>query len=217
MTRPPPKYPRRSRRCSPNAACPPQHALDLLDAFRLDATKTRYADWDDLIAYCRLSAMPVGRFVLDVHGESEATLAGQRRAVRRAADHQSRAGLPEGFSRARPRLSARRHSRGLRRQHPDARSAARDAATSRGSYRISCERTAELLDESRAFSHGIRDLRLACEVAAIHSLAERLNTGLLTRDPLSDTVHASKASFVMTASLAAMSRLFRHPFLRAAA
>ena len=30
-------------------------------------------DWDDLIGYCRYSAMPVGRFVLDVHGESRAT------------------------------------------------------------------------------------------------------------------------------------------------
>ena len=50
----------------------PVHARDLLDAFRLDATKLRYRDWDDLIDYCRLSAMPVGRFVLDVHHESRA-------------------------------------------------------------------------------------------------------------------------------------------------
>src|SRR5450432_772259 len=48
----------------------PVHALDLLEAFRRDCTKLRYADWDDLIDYCRYSAMPVGRFVLDVHGES---------------------------------------------------------------------------------------------------------------------------------------------------
>src|SRR5579862_6721060 len=48
----------------------PKHAQDLLAAFKLDVTKLRYRDWDDLIAYCALSAMPVGRFVLDVHGES---------------------------------------------------------------------------------------------------------------------------------------------------
>src|ERR1700692_3697569 len=48
----------------------PKHAQDLLAAFRLDVTKLRYRDWDDLIAYCALSAMPVGRFVCDVHGES---------------------------------------------------------------------------------------------------------------------------------------------------
>ena len=48
----------------------PKHALDLLDAFRLDAVKNRYGSLDELMDYCRLSAMPVGRFVLDAHGES---------------------------------------------------------------------------------------------------------------------------------------------------
>src|SRR5215218_6324276 len=42
----------------------PVHAQDLLKAFRLDATKNRYKDCDDLIAYCAWSAMPVGRYVL---------------------------------------------------------------------------------------------------------------------------------------------------------
>ena len=51
----------------------PVHALDLLEAFRRDVTKLRYRDWDDLLDYCRYSAMPVGRFVLDVHGESRGT------------------------------------------------------------------------------------------------------------------------------------------------
>ena len=47
----------------------PQHACDLLTAFRRDATQLRYRDWDDLLDYCRYSAMPVGRHVLDLHGE----------------------------------------------------------------------------------------------------------------------------------------------------
>jgi squalene synthase HpnC len=47
----------------------PRHSLDLLIAFRRDATKLRYADWDELYDYCRYSAMPVGRHVLDLHGE----------------------------------------------------------------------------------------------------------------------------------------------------
>ena len=55
---------------------PPRHALELLDAFRMDARKNRYADWDELIHYCRYSAMPVGRFVLDVHGEDPARVYG---------------------------------------------------------------------------------------------------------------------------------------------
>ena len=53
-----------------------RHALDLVAAFRLDVTKLRYANWAELIDYCRLSAMPVGRFVLDVHGESQSTWRG---------------------------------------------------------------------------------------------------------------------------------------------
>ena len=194
----------------------PQHALDLLAAFRLDATKTRYADWDDLIAYCRLSAMPVGRFVLDVHGESKTlwpandALCAALQIINHVQDCQKdfraldRVYLPEdilaAFDASVPMLDL-----------PQATPQLRAALTHM------VERTGELLDESRPFSGKIRDLRLACEVAAIQSLADRLNTGLLTRDPLADTVHASKASFVMTASLAALSRLVRHPFLRAAA
>jgi hydroxysqualene synthase len=48
----------------------PKHATDLLIAFRQDATKTRYATIDELDHYCQYSAAPVGRYVLDLHGES---------------------------------------------------------------------------------------------------------------------------------------------------
>ena len=51
----------------------PDHAVQLLVAFRRDATKLRYASWDELLDYCRYSAMPVGRHVLDLHGEDRAT------------------------------------------------------------------------------------------------------------------------------------------------
>lgn len=49
------------------------HATDLLIAFRQDATKRRYTTIDELYNYCRYSAVPVGRFVLDLHGESHTT------------------------------------------------------------------------------------------------------------------------------------------------
>src|SRR5438309_8953709 len=61
------------RRALAERGLPPRHARDLLTAFRMDVTKLRYENWDDLIHYCSFSAMPVGRFVLDVHGESTAT------------------------------------------------------------------------------------------------------------------------------------------------
>jgi hydroxysqualene synthase len=47
-----------------------RHATDLLIAFRQDATKLRYATIDELYHYCQYSAVPVGRYVLDLHGES---------------------------------------------------------------------------------------------------------------------------------------------------
>ena len=84
----------------------PRHALDLLEAFRLDVTKRRYASWHELMDYCRLSAAPVGRFVLDVHGEDHSDVAGVRSALRGAAGDQPPAGLRRGLSPARPRLPA---------------------------------------------------------------------------------------------------------------
>jgi hydroxysqualene synthase len=50
-----------------------QHCHDVLHAFWLDAVKLRYRDWDDLMGYCRYSASPVGRQLLDLHGESRTT------------------------------------------------------------------------------------------------------------------------------------------------
>jgi phytoene/squalene synthetase len=53
----------------------PTHPLDLLTAFRADVAKHRYENWDELMLYCRYSAMPVGRFVLDLHGEDRSVWA----------------------------------------------------------------------------------------------------------------------------------------------
>ncbi len=49
-----------------------EHARTLLEAFTQDARKRRYADWEDLLGYCRKSANPVGRFLLELHGEGGA-------------------------------------------------------------------------------------------------------------------------------------------------
>lgn len=47
-----------------------RRATDLLRAFKQDATKLRYRDWDDLVDYCTYSAAPVGQYLLDLHGGS---------------------------------------------------------------------------------------------------------------------------------------------------
>jgi len=43
---------------------------DLLDAFRQDVTKKRYADFAEVMDYCRRSANPVGRLLLHLYGET---------------------------------------------------------------------------------------------------------------------------------------------------
>jgi len=47
---------------------------DLLDAFAQDVVKTRYADYPELVDYCRRSANPVGRLVLHLFGRTGAEL-----------------------------------------------------------------------------------------------------------------------------------------------
>jgi farnesyl-diphosphate farnesyltransferase len=64
---------RRLRASLAETGVTPRHGVELLVAFRRDATKRRYASWDELLDYCRYSAMPVGRHVLDLHGEDRAT------------------------------------------------------------------------------------------------------------------------------------------------
>ena len=50
----------------------PKHALDLVSAFKQDAVKLRYQSWEELLDYCDRSAAPVGRYLLDLHGEDKA-------------------------------------------------------------------------------------------------------------------------------------------------
>jgi len=46
---------------------PIQPFRDLLDAFSQDVIKSRYATFDELLDYCRLSADPVGRLILHLY------------------------------------------------------------------------------------------------------------------------------------------------------
>ena len=169
----------------------PVHALDLLEAFRRDCTKLRYRDWDDLIDYCRYSAMPVGRFVLDVHGESQSlwpandALCAALQVINHLQDcakdyrELNRVYIPE------PMLAAA----GI-----TVTALGEDKANPALAGVISAlaRKNAELLEVSRPFAHGIRDGRLALEVDLIQTLADDLNRLLIHRDPLSQPVHHSK-------------------------
>lgn len=49
-----------------------QSLLDLISAFKQDVVKTRYADFDELLDYCRRSANPVGRLMLQLYASDTA-------------------------------------------------------------------------------------------------------------------------------------------------
>jgi len=175
---------------------PPRHAQDLLTAFRMDVTKLRYKDWDELIHYCNYSAMPVGRFVLDVHGESRATWAANDAlcAALQINNHLQDCG---------------KDFRELNRVYIplDAFAAAGAAPGDLGAARSSPEllrcihalaaRNEILLGEGGPFSGQIANTRLALEVAVIHGYARRIVALLQARDPLGERVHLSKAQFAL--------------------
>lgn len=182
------------------------HARDLIDAFEQDVTVHRYADWDSLIGYCRLSAMPVGRFVLDVHGEDRATwpasdaLCAALQVINHlqdcAKDYRAidRCYLPAETLAA---TGARVEDLAAPAASPELLAAIRILAT----------RTRRLLADSAGFAGMIRDRRLAVEVAVIHRLASDLTQRLLTRDPLRDAMHHDKWTTARLAAGAAIRQL----------
>ena len=126
-----------------------QHCHDVLRAFRLDANKLRYRDWDDLMEYCRYSAAPVGRQLLDLHGESRDDLARLGCAVLGAAGAQPSAGLRRGLPPARPGLPAARRPRRRRDRRRGARRAGREPGLRRVLDRL-LDRTARARSRPRA-------------------------------------------------------------------
>jgi hydroxysqualene synthase len=175
----------------------PRHALDLLTAFRMDVTKLRYADWNDLMNYCSYSAMPVGRFVCDVHGEDRALWPANDAlcAALQIINHLQDCGADfRSLNRVYVPLDALAASGA---KVEDLRQPTASPAL-RACLRNLSLRTGALLDESASFSARIADFRLAMEVAVIQTLARRLVALLLTRDPMSESVHLTKPAVVLT-------------------
>jgi squalene synthase HpnC len=170
------------------------HAHDLLKAFMLDVTKQRYADWDDLIDYCSKSAMPVGRYVLDVHGEDKATyvasdaLCAALQVINHLQDcaddyaEIDRVYIPlsdlNAFGETPASLAAHSTGPGLRQV-----------------FDRLLNRTSDLLKQSRALAPQVRDTRLRMEVSVIQAVAERLVERLRRNDPLARQVKLSKSDY----------------------
>ncbi|MDB5591457.1 squalene synthase HpnC [Enterovirga sp.] len=187
---------------------PATHAQDLLEAFRLDSRKNRYRSWDELMGYCALSAMPVGRFVLDVHGESRATWAASDPlcAALQVINH-----LQDCGKDARELDRVYLTEDALSRHGATVADLSRPRATPGllAAIRELNEGAAGLLRASAVFPGQVRDLRLGLEVSVIQALAEALVATLRRRDPLSERVHATKAEALRSAGAGILRALWQ--------
>lgn len=172
-----------------------QHGLDLVAAFKQDAVKLRYKDWDDLMGYCILSASPVGRYLLDLHGESRAgypasdALCNALQVLNHLQDCQDdyrqldRVYLPLDWLQAAKanveELNAPRSSAGMR------------AVIDR-----CLESSDRLIVLARTLPPQLTSRHIAMESAVIVRIAEKLSALLRRRDPLAIRVKLSKPAFL---------------------
>ncbi len=166
---------------------PAVHCTDLLVAFRQDATQQRYPTWADLMQYCRYSASPVGRFYLDLHGESP----GAREPADALCDalqvlnhlQDCKADYRDMDRVYIPLDHFQREGIGV-----DALGAGECSPSMRRVLNRVLDETDALIAKSRKLPPRVRDFRLRCESAIVARVAERLAMELRDRDPLAKRV-----------------------------
>lgn len=174
------------------------HVRDLLRAFKQDAQKTRYQSWDELMAYCRLSASPVGRYLLDLHGEDPADyafsdpLCDALQVINHLQDCQDdyremdRVYLPlDWLAEAGTGVEAL------------------DAPSASPALRQVLDRCLDgcetLMTQARRMPQQLKSRRLGAESAVIVALADRLIGELRRRDPLAERVAFGKPRMALIA------------------
>jgi hydroxysqualene synthase len=180
---------RESLKRTPNV--PAANCTDLLIAFRSDAVKQRYDDWADLMHYCRHSASPVGRYLLDLHGEDPAgkqysdALCDALQVINHLQDckidylEMNRVYVPLDHLNAESlRVEAL--------AEPKASPALRRVLD-----RL-LDETDALMVRARQLPGALRDTRLRCESATIVRLADTRIAHLRRRDPLAERVKLKK-------------------------
>jgi farnesyl-diphosphate farnesyltransferase len=178
-----------------------RHSLDLLGAFKQDAVKNRYANWIELLDYCRLSAMPVGRQVLDLHGEAQATHAPSDAlcAALQVLNHlqdcaddlaaMDRCYFPQDMLDAEGASIA------------DLRGPAATPALRRVMDRM-LDETDRLNDEAEALPRSVKDWRLRVETGTILKLSHRLAARLRFQDPVAGRVKLSRTDAALSVTSA---------------
>jgi squalene synthase HpnC len=193
-----------------------QHGLDLLEAFRRDVTKLRYESWDELMDYCRYSAMPVGRFVLDVHGEAPTTWPASDAlcAALQVINHLQDCG--KDF-RMLNRLYIPLDALARNNLSPETVGAARATPRLKQTIAELAARVQVMLYDASNLASQIRNFRLALEVGIITRLAKDLASRLAERDPLSERVHHNPVEALGLALSATAEFLIARPRARRSA
>ena len=175
----------------------PQHSLDLLTAFKRDATQLRYRDWADLLDYCRYSASPVGRHVLALHGIGEAAwpsndaLCSALQIINHIQDcaddyrQLDRVYIPQDMLTARGGSIA---------------DLSQESMTPALASTLSAmlDKMEPMMAAARGLPRATPDLRLKIETSVIVVIAEKLIRLLRRRDPLCDNVKLSKFAVIMS-------------------
>ncbi|MGY4290935.1 squalene synthase HpnC [Bradyrhizobium sp. LM2.7] len=190
------------RRALAERGMAPRHALDVLIAFRMDVTKLRYETWDEVIHYCRYSAMPVGRFMLDVHGESTSTWAASDAlcAALQINNHLQDCG--KDF-RELNRVYLPRDALAASGASVEQLALTQSPPAMLACLQALAVRNETLLNQSKSLSAEVRDFRLGVDISVIQAYADRIVRLLKVRDPLSERVHLNKLE-LLTFSLAGM-------------
>ncbi len=171
-----------------------RHCLDLIDAFKQDAEKKRYHDWQDLMGYCIRSASPIGRYLIDLHGgsdngyEASDALCNALQVINHLQDCKDdyltldRVYLPGDW---------------MCKEGMDVAALAQDRSSPqvRRVINRTLSSTEDLMVEAWKLPGGLRSRRLAMESAAILHIAERLIARLRTEDPLAARVALTKPGY----------------------
>lgn len=173
-----------------------KHGSDLLIAFKRDATKLRYENWAELIDYCEYSANPVGRYLLDLHGEDpeDYPYSDALCTALQILNHMQDCGedladldrcyIPQDWM-------AQEGTQTSDLTHGELTPAMR-AVLDR-----MLDETEELMRTARVLPKVVKNRRLAMESATIVNLASRLLKKLRQKDPLATRISLNKWDFAM--------------------
>ena len=170
----------------------PGHAQDLLKAFMRDASQSTTESWADLMDYCRLSAAPVGRYLIDLmdgpgggdYAASDALCAALQvlnhiQDVKDDYVNLGRIYVPGDWMAATGVVKS---------------DLGRDASTPelRKVMDRMLDGVDELLMQAKPLPRAIKSKALAREAGGILAIAWRLSRALRVKDPLAERVQLSK-------------------------